>query len=170
MNLAVVLQQRRYFYQPTLRAYDPDTPIQRQNEAWTCSVYAADWALRSLGVESDDETLEAEMLARGTVTPRYGLMDARGHGLAQVLRDKIPSHKIVEVNEAVTWEWLISNAGQGPIALGGRAWNHWSGVRSVVMGPAVSLANPAPGHMQVWGVLSRADFSRLGAWSAVIVR
>lgn len=147
--------------------YDSDTSIDVQDEPWTCSVYAADWCLRSLGVESDNETLELEMLARGTVTPEFGLMDARGYGLANVLRDHLPSGTDVQINEAVTWDWLVDVAGAGPIALGGRAWNHWCAVRRDGLG--LLLANSAPGWMGIWQTLTHADFDRLGSFSAVRV-
>lgn len=153
---------------PIQLRFDPDVPVAVQNEAWTCSVYAADWCLRALGQPSDDETLEAEMLRRGIVTPEFGLMDARGYGLAAVLRDHLLPSTPVTVTDPVTWNWLLDRAGDGPIALGGRGWNHWCGVRGAVSGE-LALANSAPGHMGVYQRLNNADIARLGPWSAVLI-
>jgi hypothetical protein len=167
-SLVLAQQQATVARQRQRLVYDPTVPIAVQNEAWSCSIYAGDWVLRSLGLPSDDETLEDEMLQRGIVTKEHGLMDARGYGLAAVVRDHLPPETQVDVYETLTWDQLFDLAGSGPMAIGGRAWNHWVAVRGVSKN-TIALANSAPGYKSVFQNLRALDFKRLGPFSGVHV-
>lgn len=165
----IILQQQQHLVPPALPPYfyDPTVEVRIQDEAWTCSVYAGDWCLRSLGLPSDNESLEREMLDAGVVTKEYGLMDARGYGLASILEKHLPEGaKPPVVEENATWAWLAKRAGYGPIAIGGRNWYHWVAVRDYIQGRFM-LANSAPGYRGVQQYLTLDDFARLGTFSAV---
>jgi hypothetical protein len=76
-------------------------------------------------------------------------------------------------NPQASWGELVDAAGYQPMVTGGRAWNHWVGVRmgSRAAGLAgdwsIVLMNPAPGYMGVDQLLDAEYFDLLGPFSAV---
>jgi hypothetical protein len=155
---------------PVIPTYNPDTPPERQVQSWACAIRATTWVLKSLGVNIDAGTLQDEMVP-GRVTPELGLLDARGYGIAETIKAHIPTawHDRVHVFDSISWDELRSLAGQGPIALGGRAWYHWTAVRQANADGTLALANPAPGYKGVGDTLSRGQWDALGPFSAVWV-
>src|SRR5262252_4891235 len=128
--------------------YDAATPVVRQVDSWSCSVASTTWALHSLAIPADYPVgMESAMLDAGLVSPSLGLLDASGGSLARWLRDTygVPA----ENTDPISWDWLWAHAGGGALAIGGRAWCHWSGARAGGDG-VVLLANPANGWQGVY--------------------
>lgn len=153
--------------------YNPDALCELQPDDWSCSVESTQWLLRAMGRNPYDSWIRPAMLNQGVVTREDGLMDASGRGLVAFLQreygplDDDRDLVFVALNP-VYWDDLANLAGVRPVLIGGRAWNHWSGVRRPVPG-GFELANPAPNWLSVGNVLDRAEFERLGGWSAVTV-
>jgi hypothetical protein len=67
----------------------------------------------------------------------------------------------------------LAAAGFQPMLIGGRTWNHWSGVRmgGLALGRAdlraMALMNPSPGWMGVDQLMEEYAFNNLGPFSAV---
>jgi hypothetical protein len=149
--------------------WDWRRPVELQDVPWDCAAASLTWALNAYGF-SITEAEVVEGLGPARITPAYGLMDASGAGLVSYLAELgIPA-----LNDAsVSWDELWSAAGYQPMVAGGRAWCHWTGVRMASpafgAGPddVVLLANPAPGYMGIDQLLTLADFSDLGPFSAV---
>jgi hypothetical protein len=110
------------------------------------------------------------------MSPRYvnadvGLLDGSGAGIVEVLRER---WGVEAVNyPSVTFDQVLSWAGQRPVAIGGHNWGgeglgHWSAVRGVEDGRLV-LANPATGSRFGQTTLTRQDWARMGPFSAVTV-
>jgi hypothetical protein len=97
-------------------------------------------------------------------------LDASGAGIV----DWLATIGIDAENDPdATWQDVTAAAGHQPMLVGGRAWNHWTGVRIWTgLGPHpsgdwVALANPAPGWMGVEQWMGPGDFEALGPFSAV---
>lgn len=152
-------------------AYNPDIPAELQRQDWTCSVRTAMWVLKSLGVAITPEDAQDDMVAHLEVNPTVGLTDARGYGLAAMLRRHLPAEWAdrVQVFESISYDELRSLDGAGPIALGGRAWGHWTAVRRANEDGTLALANPAPTWQGVGDTMDRAEWDRWGPFSAVWV-
>ena len=135
---------------------------------WACSIRTATWLLKSLGVPADAGDLQDEMVPR-YVTPAAGLLDARGYGIAETVKAHLPEpwRERVRVFESIAWDEARALAGRGPLAIGGRAWNHWSAVRRPNPDGTLALANPAPNWQGVGDTMDRAEWDRFGPWSAV---
>lgn len=109
-------------------------------------------------------------LGPARISPALGLLDASGAGLVSYLGElgisaaNNPDASFLDVSAA---------AGFQPMLIGGRAWNHWVGVRisdaplNSGLALVLALANPSPGWMGVHQALGMADFDRLGSFSAV---
>lgn len=144
-------------------------PAELQDLPWDCAAASLCWCLNSIGLAMT----EAEVLAGlgpGRINATYGLLDASGAGLVDYLAGLGVT---AENTSLATWVDMTSSAGYQPMLMGGRAWNHWTGVR---IGPAaierpdldaLALANPSPGWMGVGQTMGPGDFSRLGPFSAV---
>src|SRR5258707_1230076 len=61
---------------------------------------------------------------------------------------------------------VLAMAGRLPVAMGGAAFYHWVGVRGRD-GDQLQLANPAPGWMDIYQTMTRAEFDELGPFAAV---
>lgn len=150
--------------------YNPDATVDLQPDDWSCSEQSAQWLLRSIGRQPHDNWIRPALLNEGIVTDELGLMDASGRQLSSWLQreygDEMGLH--FRAINPVSWEDLAQIAGARPVLIGGRGWNHWSGVRRVVDG-GLELANPAPNWQGVGNVLDRAEFDALGSWSAITV-
>jgi hypothetical protein len=151
--------------------YDPNTPIVPQNHDWDCAEQATLWALTAYGRHPSDAWLENQMLAEHIESTAEGLLDASGASLAAWIVEQYGEFGYGAYNlPSVTFNDVMVNAGLSPMLIGGRAWNHWSGVRRYNQGTGLlELANPANGWKDVWQTMDRAQFERLGPFSAVIV-
>lgn len=156
-----------------LPVYDCNEPARLQENDWDCSVESTEWALYAWGRAPSDDWLEQSMQAAGVVNPAVGLCDASGAGLADWVNTEYGEFGYAASNEpSVIFDDVAAEAalGQHPLAIGGRAWGHWSGVRGYSPSDdLILLANPAPGYKGVDQVLSRDDWARLGTWSMVRV-
>jgi len=145
--------------------YDPHAPPERQAAAWNCSCASAAWALQSVGVPVTEGEVTAEMVARGLVTPEWGLMDGSGAGLAGYLREK-SGYPVV--NRYLTWDDVVAAGGVGPICQGSNSMYHWSAIRYEQDGVAYMM-NPAPGWMGVGDALDRWAWESWGPWAGCFI-
>lgn len=157
----------------TLPVYDWTEPARLQEMDSDCAVESTEWCLYAWGRTPDDNWLEDSMRAAGVWNEAVGLCDASGAGLADWINTEYGEFGYAASNEpSVTFDDVAYEAALGvhPIALGGRAFYHWVGVRGYSEADdLILLANPAPGWQGVEQTLSRADWARLGAWSMVRV-
>lgn len=153
--------------------YRPDAPVDPQPDDWSCSVQSAQWLLRSIGRDPKRGWLEGQLVgplsAAPIVSREYGLMDASGRTLAAWLQREYGDEMGVtfEARAVATWEDLVAIASKGGAMLGGRTWNHWTGVRGYRDGK-VLLANPAGSWKGVGQELTRDEFDALGSWTAIV--
>lgn len=158
---------------PTTLAYNPDTPRSVQINSYTCSIRATHWMLLSLGIDVPIETLHDRMVP-SLVTPELGLLNVRGygHGIEDVLREHIPAehhHRIRRLPD-VSYSQAITMIGKGPVALGGRKWEHWAGASRVHADETIEIKNPARnGYGGVTDRMTRNDWDRLGTFGLVWV-
>lgn len=144
-------------------------PTEYQDVPWDCAAASLTWALNTIG----RNVTEAEVVAGlgpGRISPQYGLLDASGAGLVSYLGEiGIAADNM----NPLPWQDLLNLAGHNPMVMGGRAWNHWSGVR--VSGQTwgrpdielVLLANPAPAWKEVGQEMEEWEFEQLGLFSGV---
>jgi hypothetical protein len=149
--------------------YTPSEPPHAQNADWDCSQESAEWSLWSVGRKPSDAWMESQMIAEGVVSPELGLLDASGAGLASFLDRHYGEYGYDAYNVGqVSFDVLAEECGRYPIMIGGRTWNHWSGLRAYDAKLDVLLiANPSAGWRGVNQTLDRDQFSRLGSWSCV---
>ena len=146
--------------------FNPNTPTELQVQDWTCSIRSTMWCLKSIGIA----VTPAE--AQDAMSPQYvssavGLLDASGAGIVQVLRDRWGVEAFNR--NPVSFDDVAGWAGRYPIALGGRAWGHWTAVRSFD-GERLVLANPGgTGPRFGQQTLDRQQFAALGSFSAVVI-
>ena len=155
---------------PTGLRYNPDAPVDLQPDDWSCSEQSAQWMLRAIGRDPQDAWIRGQLLDNGLVTREYGLMDSTGTALAAWLQREYGDEmglRFTAYNN-VSWEALADLAGKQPVILGGRGWNHWTGVRRIE-GNVIRLANPAPTWRNVGNELDRDEFDRFGSWSLITV-
>jgi hypothetical protein len=149
--------------------YNVAEPTIAQDDDWSCAPTSLRWALKSLGRDPAEAWIEATMIDEGVVSMRSGLLDASGAGLADFVRRQYGEFGYTaSANSGVPFDYVATMAGTRPILIGGRAWNHWSGVRSY--SPArdvLLLANPADGYGGVRQEMTRQQFGALGPFSAV---
>ena len=157
----------------TLPTYDPLEPARLQENDWDCSVESIEWTLYAWGRTPDDDWLEQSMIASGVANPQVGCTDASGAGLAQWVNTEYGEFGYVASNQdPVSFDDVAQETAsqKHPLAMGGRGWYHWSGVRGY--DPAtdlLQLANPAPGWYGVGQTMSRTQFDQLGPFSLVRV-
>jgi hypothetical protein len=149
--------------------YRPSEPPHPQDKNWDCSQESAEWALWSVGRRPADAWMEQSMIDAGVISPDLGLLDSTGAGLAGWLNRHYGEDGYSAYNApSVTFEALAEAAGVYPIMAGGRAWNHWSGLRAYdAEHELLLLANPSAGWRGVNQTLDREQFDRLGPFSAV---
>jgi hypothetical protein len=155
--------------------YNRLEPPIAQNDSWSCAPTSTRWALTALGRHPSESWMEAQMLADGIVTREQGLSDASGQQLAAWIKTQYGEYGYDSSAEnPISWEALaaefMSPSNPYPALIGGRAWNHWVGLRTY--DPAsdrLLLANPAEGWMGIGQTMSRDDFQRLGTFSMVRV-
>jgi hypothetical protein len=135
---------------------------------WTCSACSLDWVKRAMGlVLTDDiygsrETTTYEIGYPDQINPQYGLMDASGYALQDVLGDYGVGSDQGWLSFDQTYELAARTSGM----MSGGAWYHWVGIRGVDAG-CIWVANSAPGYKGIHSHVSRDDFARLGPFSVV---
>lgn len=140
-----------------------------QDYPWDCSAASIAWCLRTIGMPYDEADVIAG-LGSTRISPTYGLLDASGAGLVEYLGE---IGVVAQNNPYAEWADVVAAGGYQPMAIGGRAWNHWVAVR--MAGPATGssrdlpliLMNPADGYMGVYQFLNEYTFYELGPFSAV---
>lgn len=147
--------------------FDPDTPTELQVQDWTCSIRATMWMLKSIGIAVTPDEAQDRMHPR-YVSRELGLLDATGAGIVACLRE---SWGVEAFNRApASFDEVASYAGRCPMAIGGRAWGHWTAVRGVNAAGDLVLANPGgTGPRYGQQTLNRRQFEELGWFSAVIM-
>lgn len=154
---------------PAPTSWDPTAPSVRQPNDWSCSIASLQWLLHSLGrgLNAGNWDWLVGQLVPQYVTPDSGLLDHTGGPLAAWLTSE---YYPAVSQDNVTFEAVAALAGHAPAMLGGRTWNHWTGVRGVEAGTGrLLLANPSPGWMGVGDTLTRDQFDQLGPFSLVTV-
>lgn len=153
--------------------YDWQYPAMAQQHDWDCSQEATNWCLHSWGRTPDESWMESSMVAAGVVSPALGCTDASGAGLAGWVNDEYGEYGYWAENAPyVSFDDIVAEARthRHPLAIGGRGWYHWSGVRGYdELLDQLQLANPANGYRGVYQTLSRAQFDQLGTFSLVRV-
>jgi hypothetical protein len=156
-----------------LPSYNPNEPPHPQENAWSCSQDAAEWALWAYGRQPDDDWMEQSMIDAGVINPAVGLTDASGLGLAQWLNVEYEEFGYEASNQdPVLFDQVAAEAAEGkhPLMIGGRAWGHWSGCSGYdAASDLLILKNPAAGWQGVYQTLSRQQFAALGPFSLVRV-
>ena len=159
-----------------LPVYDWQEPSRLQETDADCACESIEWCLYAWGRTPDDDWIEQSMQAAGVWNPQVGCTDATGAGLATWVNEQYGSPAdggYLASNEAeATWEMVTAEAAalKHPIALGGRAFYHWVGVRNFdTSSNTLLLANPAPGYQGVYDTLTRSHWDALGPWSYVRV-
>jgi hypothetical protein len=161
----------------TMVVYDRNEPMFPQNDDWSCAPTSTRWALEALERKPAESWIEATMISEGVVSTAQGLLDATGAGLAAFVRRHYTEFGYDANHEpSIGWEWAVREGGEKPdgsghlypVLIGGRAWNHWSGLRDYDPARKVLLlANPAEGWKGVGQTMTKAQFDALGPFSAV---
>lgn len=150
--------------------YNPDARVDQQPDDFSCSIQSAEWLLRSIGRNPGDQWIQDQLLGAGIVTREHGLMDASGNQLARWLQTTYGDEMGIQFQASpVVYDDVYAGAGTNPMIIGGRAWNHWSGVRDDELGGNLILANPADGWKGVGQTMSREQFDALGPFTCVWV-
>lgn len=144
--------------------WDPQLAMAPQLASWTCAACALDWVLRSTGLdpESSREKVIYEIGYPENINEQYGLMDSSGSALRAVYSGFGQRTEQDWLDFETTYALACNTTGQ----MSGAAWYHWAAIRGV-SGPALWIANSAPGYMGVYDELSKSDFARLGPFSVV---
>jgi hypothetical protein len=144
-------------------------PTELQDVPWDCAAASLTWALNTIGRGVTEADVVAG-LGPSRISSAYGLLDASGAGLVSYLAEIGIS---AANNPDASWDDIVAAAGSQPMIMGGRSWNHWTGVRidsgyfPQAVNPFLALANPSPGWMQVEQWMTPFDFDTLGSYSAV---
>jgi hypothetical protein len=156
---------------PSAPIYNPAFPPIRQDKSYDCSETALLWILYAYGRQTSDAWLEGAMQSEGVLTERWGLMDATGHQLADFINEQYDElGYIARAASPVSFDDVANGAGLHGRMAGGINWVHWvavtgyDGARDVL-----TIMNPAPGYMGIYGELTRNQFSQLGPFSMIDV-
>ncbi|HEY8076034.1 MAG TPA: hypothetical protein VIF62_18030 [Labilithrix sp.] len=148
--------------------FDPSTPASLQADPWSCSVHTTFWMLEATGSGHPYSDVVNRMTATGRATSAYGLSDASGSGLVVTLEELADGTPEVGNAAYASFDDVAARAGRMAVGIGGRGWNHWSGVRGYDADrDALLLANPAPGWKGVSGEMTRGQFAALGGFAMV---
>lgn len=138
-----------------------------QSAKWTCSAAATSHGLKCIGIEAGEWEI-VNLLGPSKINPWNGLEKGNGDDLVSLLREH---YGLDAYNKWITFHEACQLAGHQPMLLGGVGWNHWtSTVGKDHNESQLYIANPAPGHMEIWNRLNFTDWNRLGSWASVIVR
>lgn len=148
--------------------WDADAQQIPQLYAWTCSACSLEWLKRAINLSVPSDIYLSRFATTfeigypNNINPTYGLMDASGIALRDVLsRYGVPSDQAW-----LDFDTVYQIAQGAPGMMSGAAWYHWVGIRGV-SGPDLAIANSAPGYKGVYDILTRQDFNRLGGFSVV---
>lgn len=117
--------------------------------------------LQSIGMDYSQDAVVA-LLGPDSISPAQGLHRGSGDDLVRILHNL----GLKALNNWLDFDQVAALAGHYPIAIGGLAWYHWSGVRGY-QDQALLLANPSPGWGNIRDVMRRAQFNDLGPFAAV---
>lgn len=156
--------------------YNPDAPVDRQIQDWTCSIESAQWLLRSIGRNPDASDPQGDpwlhsQLVPGIVSPSVGLLKGDGSDLAAWLTTTYGAEMgWVAQFSPVTFDDVWAGAGENPTIVGGSRFGpggHWVGVRRRQGSDALEIANPAPGFDGIGDTITRAQWNARGPWNAI---
>lgn len=157
----------------TLPAYDWQYPAMPQQSDWDCSQESIRWSLFAYSRTPDNAWMESSMIAAGVVNPQVGCTDASGAGLARWVNEEYSEFGYLASNSTgCSFDQVAEEAARHvhPLAIGGLAWNHWSGLRGYdPLMDRLLLANPASGWQGVYQTMDRAQFASLGPFNCVRV-
>lgn len=152
--------------------YNANEPAIPQPNGWSCAPTSLAWAMRSLGRKPTALWVANKMVDEGYVTEADGLKDATGAGLAAFAREWYGEYGFdANYERSVTFDGAALEGGHAyPILIGGRAFNHWVGVRDFDAARGLLLlANPSEGWEGVGQTMSHRQFDALGPFSMVRV-
>lgn len=156
--------------------YTPSTPAIAQDDDFSCAPTSLRWAMTSLGRKPGATYIEDLLVKDGVVSKDLGLLDASGAQLAAWVgkhgADYYGDDGFYANNEpSVAFDGVALEGDHTyPLLIGGRAWNHWVGVRGYdATRDLLLLANPSDGWMGVGQTMSREQFAALGPFSMVRV-
>lgn len=153
--------------------FNPDAPVDRQPDDWSCSLQSAQWLLRSIGRNPDASDPQGDPWMRSQlipnyITPQQGLLDGSGRQLATWITEMYGKEMgFVAQASPVTFDDVATGAGVNPMIVGGARWNHWAGIRKRNDDGTLALANPSPGWQGVGDRISREQWDALGPWSCI---
>jgi hypothetical protein len=153
--------------------YNRDEPAIAQNDPWSCAPTSTRWALRAVGRHPAEGWMESQMVADGVVSEADGLLDATGDHLSAWIASEYGEFGYsANAESPVSFDALAAEfaapANPYPGLLGGRAWGHWSGLRSYdPSSDCLLLANPADGWQGIHQSMTRDQFAALGPFSLV---
>lgn len=151
-------------------SFNPDAKITPQPDDFSCAIRSAQWLLRSIGRNPGDNWITQHLLDEGIVTREHGLMDASGQQFADWLNREYGAEMGFTAHAVpVTFDDVAAGAGINPTMMGGRRWNHWSGVRSMNGDGSLHLANPADGWQGIGQSMTRTQFDALGPFTAIYI-
>jgi hypothetical protein len=157
---------------PVAVTYNANEPAHPQDKSFDCSQESLEWALYALGRSPQDNWMEPTMIDEGVMSPSLGLLDASGAGLAAFVGRHYGEFGFYANHEpSVSFEGVsFEGEHKYPLLIGGRAWNHWAGVRGYdATRDVLLLANPSDGWMGVRQEMTREQFATLGPFSMVRV-
>lgn len=157
---------------PVKVQYNALEPAHPQNEDYDCSQDSLEWALWSLGRKPEDGWMTRTMVEENVMSSQQGLLDATGKGLADFVIRHYGEDGFDASNAPVVSFMDVALEGEHwyPLLIGGRAWNHWSGVRGYdAASGLLILANPADGYKGVGQTMTEQQFNQLGPFSMVRV-
>ena len=156
---------------PETVRYNAEAPRIAQNDDWSCGPTSTRWAMTALGRAPTEQWIESTMIAEGVVSTTQGILDATGAGIAAFIRRQYGEFGYTaEHHPTATFQFLADTSGTSPMLIGGRGWDHWSGLRGYDRARDVLiLANPADGWRGVSQTMTRQQFETLGPFSAVTI-
>src|SRR6185369_11527104 len=135
---------------------------------WSCSVHTTFWMLEATENPPSCSDVVYKMTSTGRTTSAYGLSDSSGAGIVATLREMATGGPEVGNQSVASFDDIAARAGKMAVGIGGRGWNHWSGVRGYdAARDVLLLANPAPNWQSVGTEMDRGEFARLGSFSMV---
>jgi hypothetical protein len=156
--------------------YNPDALIDPQPDAWSCSIQATQWLLRSIGRNPDASDPQGDpwlrsQLVPGIVSPDVGLRNATGQQLAEWITREYGAEMgfTAQWGDPVTFDDVWAGAGENPTIVGGRGFNHWVGIRKRNPDGTLAVANPAPGWKNVGDWINRSQWASLGPFSVIYI-
>lgn len=157
--------------------FNPAEPPHLQEHDYDCAQDSWEWAMWSVGRSPTDGWEEETMIREGVLSRDLGLLDASGAGLAAFTRrhygSKEEPRDIFDSNHTspVSWDAVVAEVNPQspyPVLLGGKDWNHWSGLYGYdPVQKELLLANPSPGWGGVFHRMNRQQWDRLGPFSVV---